>query len=67
MELPAVVPPHKSDIWGLSDGEGCEWFWSELWKLIPNLHVTGVSLFYIQSMKVSGHVQADPDGSPLDN
>ena len=44
--------PCKSDIWGLSDGEGCEWFWSELQKLIPNLCVTGISLFYIQSMKV---------------
>src|SRR5258708_10065896 len=27
-------------------------FWSELQKLIPNLRVTGISLFYIQSMKV---------------
>ena len=27
-------------IWGLSDGEGCEHFWSELRKLIPGLHVT---------------------------
>jgi Kyakuja-Dileera-Zisupton transposase len=23
--------PRKSAIWGLSDGEGCEHFWSELW------------------------------------
>ena len=40
--------PRKSDIWGLSDGKGCKWFWSELRKLIPNLCVTGVSSFYIQ-------------------
>ena len=33
--------PHKSELWGLSDGEGCERFWSELWKLIPGLQVTG--------------------------
>jgi Kyakuja-Dileera-Zisupton transposase len=33
--------PHKSELWGLSDGEGCEWFWSELHKLIPGLWVTG--------------------------
>ncbi|KAF9503322.1 hypothetical protein BS47DRAFT_1374480 [Hydnum rufescens UP504] len=23
--------PRKNEIWDLSDGEGCEWFWSELW------------------------------------
>src|ERR1700676_5709683 len=32
--------PRKAAIWGLSDGEGCEHFWSELRKLIPGLHVT---------------------------
>lgn len=35
--------PRKSKVWGLSDGEGCERFWSELRKLIPGLRVTGVS------------------------
>jgi len=35
--------PRKAAIWGLSDGEGCERFWSELRKLIPSLRVTGVS------------------------
>jgi hypothetical protein len=39
--------PQKSAIWGLSNGEGCEHFWSELWKLIPCLHVTGVSLLLL--------------------
>jgi Kyakuja-Dileera-Zisupton transposase/CxC1 like cysteine cluster associated with KDZ transposases len=33
--------PRKSEIWGLSDGEGCERFWSELRRLIPGLRVTG--------------------------
>ncbi|KAF9508425.1 hypothetical protein BS47DRAFT_1373667 [Hydnum rufescens UP504] len=33
--------PRKSEIWGLSDGEGCERFWSELRRLIPSLRVTG--------------------------
>ena len=33
--------PWKLEIWGLSDGEGCERFWSELWRLIPSLRVTG--------------------------
>ncbi|KAF9507239.1 hypothetical protein BS47DRAFT_1366763 [Hydnum rufescens UP504] len=33
--------PHKSELWGLSDGEGCERFWSELRRLIPGLWVTG--------------------------
>ncbi|KAF9511788.1 hypothetical protein BS47DRAFT_1363554 [Hydnum rufescens UP504] len=32
--------PWKAAMWGLSDGEGCEHFWSDLWKLIPGLHVT---------------------------
>lgn len=33
--------PRKSELWGLSDGEGCERFWSELGRLIPGLRVTG--------------------------
>ncbi|KAF9514365.1 hypothetical protein BS47DRAFT_1295128, partial [Hydnum rufescens UP504] len=33
--------PQKSDGWGLTDGEGCEHLWSDLWHLIPNLHVAG--------------------------
>ncbi|KAF9506841.1 hypothetical protein BS47DRAFT_1280706, partial [Hydnum rufescens UP504] len=33
--------PRKSTIWGLSDGEGCERFWSGLRRLIPCLRVTG--------------------------
>ncbi|KAF9508096.1 hypothetical protein BS47DRAFT_1366186 [Hydnum rufescens UP504] len=33
--------PRKSELWGLSDGEGCEQFWSELHRLIPGLWVTG--------------------------
>src|SRR5260221_6810667 len=33
--------PHKDALWGLSDGEGCERFWSELCHLISGLHVTG--------------------------
>ncbi|KAF9520254.1 hypothetical protein BS47DRAFT_1357485 [Hydnum rufescens UP504] len=33
--------PRKLEIWGLSDGEGCERFWSELRRLIPSLRVMG--------------------------
>ncbi|KAF9518057.1 hypothetical protein BS47DRAFT_1359105 [Hydnum rufescens UP504] len=33
--------PQKSELWGLSDGEGCERFWSKLWKLIPGLQTKG--------------------------
>src|SRR6266478_7696694 len=33
--------PHKDTLWGLSDGEGCERFWSELCHLISGLHVMG--------------------------
>ncbi|KAF9511798.1 hypothetical protein BS47DRAFT_1372941 [Hydnum rufescens UP504] len=29
--------PRKAELWGLSDGEGCECFWSELMRLIPCL------------------------------
>src|SRR5260370_3181103 len=43
--------PRKSGIWGLSDGEGCEQFWSELWKLIPNLCCHWCK-FILYSMKV---------------
>lgn len=34
--------PRKCDGFGLSDGEGCERFWSALRKLIPSLRVSGV-------------------------
>ncbi|KAF9508417.1 hypothetical protein BS47DRAFT_1416606 [Hydnum rufescens UP504] len=34
--------PRKAAMWGLSDGEGCERFWSDLQKLIPGLHVAGL-------------------------
>ncbi|KAF9510920.1 hypothetical protein BS47DRAFT_1364244 [Hydnum rufescens UP504] len=33
--------PRKAELWGLSDGEGCERFWSELMRLIPCLQVSG--------------------------
>ena len=33
--------PRKGDVWGLTDGEGCERLWSDLQRLIPNLRVTG--------------------------
>ncbi|KAF9509774.1 hypothetical protein BS47DRAFT_1373454 [Hydnum rufescens UP504] len=33
--------PRKAGIWGLSDGEGCERFWSMLRQLIPILRITG--------------------------
>ncbi|KAF9503609.1 hypothetical protein BS47DRAFT_1309539, partial [Hydnum rufescens UP504] len=36
--------PRKAELWGLSDGEGCECFWSELMRLIPCLRVSGVSI-----------------------
>ena len=38
-----VYHPHKCSGFGLSDGEGCERFWSSLKKLIPSLRVSGVS------------------------
>lgn len=37
-----VYHPRKCIGFGLSDGEGCERFWSRLKKLIPSLRVSGV-------------------------
>lgn len=39
--------PRKRTGFGLTDGEGCERFWSSLKKLIPNLRVSGVRRFLI--------------------
>lgn len=38
-----IYHPRKCKGFGLSDGEGCERFWSQLKKLIPPLRVSGVS------------------------
>ena len=38
-----VYHPRKCRGFGLTDGEGCERFWSSLKKLIPGLRVSGVS------------------------
>ena len=32
--------PRKCEVWGLTDGEGCEHFWSQLRQLVPGLQVT---------------------------
>jgi hypothetical protein len=39
-----VYHPQKCCGFGLTDGEGCEHFWSSLKKLIPGLRVSGVSI-----------------------
>lgn len=39
-----VYHPRKRKGFGLSDGEGCERFWSSIKKLIPSLRVSGVRL-----------------------
>jgi hypothetical protein len=39
-----IYHPRKCQGFGLSDGEGCERFWSAIKKLIPILRVSGVSL-----------------------
>ena len=38
-----VYHPRKCRGFGLTDGEGCERFWSAIRKLIPSLRVSGVS------------------------
>lgn len=35
--------PRKCKHFGLSDGEGCERFWSSIKRLIPSMRVSGVS------------------------
>jgi Kyakuja-Dileera-Zisupton transposase len=37
-----VYHPRKCVGFGLSDGEGCERFWSSMRRLIPSLRVSGV-------------------------
>ena len=39
-----IYHPRKREGFGLSDGEGCERFWSSIKKLIPGLRVSGVSI-----------------------
>ena|ERR1700759_2413886 len=39
-----IYHPRKCQGFGLSDGEGCERFWSSIKKLIPSLHMSGVSV-----------------------
>ncbi|KAI6135372.1 hypothetical protein EDD17DRAFT_1779101 [Pisolithus thermaeus] len=36
-----IYHPRKQEGFGLSDGEGCEHFWSSIKALIPSLHVSG--------------------------
>ncbi|KAI6098777.1 hypothetical protein EV401DRAFT_2061976 [Pisolithus croceorrhizus] len=36
-----IYHPRKQEGFGLSDGEGCEHFWSSVKGLIPSLHVSG--------------------------
>lgn len=52
-----VYHPRKCRGFGLTDGEGCERFWSSLKKLIPGLRVSGVGvllLFYFSILMPSG-------------
>lgn len=42
-----IYHPRKCKAFGLSDGEGCERFWSSIRKLIPTLRISGVSVYTI--------------------
>ncbi|KAF9503661.1 hypothetical protein BS47DRAFT_1369368 [Hydnum rufescens UP504] len=46
--------PQKGNVWGLTDGEGCECLWSDLQSLIPNLHVTS---FHHQLFLLDLHIE----------
>ncbi|KAI6003265.1 hypothetical protein F5J12DRAFT_906223 [Pisolithus orientalis] len=45
-----IYHPRKCEVFGLSDGEGCECFWSSIKGLIPSLCVSGVCGQYATSV-----------------
>jgi hypothetical protein len=45
-----IYHPRKCQGFGLSDGEGCERFWSSIRKLIPSLRMSGVSYILTNSI-----------------
>jgi hypothetical protein len=42
-----IYHPRKCVGFGLTDGEGCERFWSSIKQLIPSLRVSGVSFIFL--------------------
>jgi hypothetical protein len=42
----SVYHPQKRQGFGHTDGEGCERIWGHIQKDIPNLRVSGVSIFF---------------------
>lgn len=42
-----IYHPRKCPGFGLTDGEGCERFWSAIKKLIPGLRVSGVCVIFV--------------------
>lgn len=59
-----IYHPRKCRGFGLSDGEGCERFWSSIRKLIPTLRVSGVCSFphyYCTSLILSFYVVLPAD------
>lgn len=47
-----VYHPRKCPGFGLSDGEGCERFWSSLRPLIPTLRISDVSFLFLDMSRV---------------
>lgn len=47
-----IFHPRKCKGFGLSDGEGCERFWSQLKKLIPSLRVSGMRCHLIDQFVI---------------
>jgi hypothetical protein len=50
-----VYHPRKREDFGLTDGEGCERFWSAIRRLIPVLRVSGVSERAISRVSALAH------------
>ena len=51
---------HISVPCGLSDGEGCERFWSAIKGLIPSLRISGVYLLYTKVISALTFFQVSP-------
>ena len=55
-----IYHPRKCQGFGLSDGEGCERFWSAIKGLIPSLHISGVYLLYTKVISALTFFQVSP-------
>ena len=55
-----IYHPRTCQGFGLSDGEGCERFWSAIKGLIPSLCISGVYLLYTKVISALTFFQVSP-------